>query len=130
MTQEVDDSDLFDGFGNGSLHMYVVCTPSWTPYKEGDARYIDMDFHYADQETLFFIHRTGRQSEFPLISEIDGGLFQDFIFEPPRASELKRECERLKAELSDPDPTKALRKLIYGCDQALAANCNLMLVCD
>lgn len=34
--------DLFDGFGNGSLHFEI-----------GLYRYIELDFHYRDWEALF-----------------------------------------------------------------------------
>ena len=148
MAQNEDNSDLFDGFGNGSLHMYVVCTPGWTPYKEGDARCMDIDFHYDDWTALFLTEHNCEEThkdescqsyrirnsqlldeEFPLLTAFDD-MYQDYIFEPDRAIELKRECETLKSRLDDSRAIKALRKVIYGCDKALEANCNLMFVCD
>jgi len=58
---DMENADLFDGFGNGSLHMYVVCS---------------------------------------------------------------RGGSHIKAAV------RALRKLIYGCDEAIKAGCSLMFVCD
>jgi hypothetical protein len=49
-----NNADLFDGFGNGSHHLWVVCDPNWHPYDSGDARYLELDFHRSDWEALFF----------------------------------------------------------------------------
>src|SRR5215510_7845977 len=56
MTQVIDpeDADLFDDFGNGSLHLYAVSAPGWIPYQEGDACYLNLDFHYTDWEALLW----------------------------------------------------------------------------
>ena len=149
-----DNSDLFDGFGNGSLHMYVVCTPDWKPYREGDARYLELDFHFNDWEALFFdaldAHRwdpyeegedivfyTERNRrkfheslpEFPLLRRIYD-MYEDYVYRPHEAALLHQECSVLRKRFDIPAADKALRKLIYGCDKALEAKCDLMFVCD
>ena len=149
-----DNSDLFDGFGNGSLHMYVVCTPDWKPYQEGDARYLDMDFHYTDWEALFFGALNAHQWEphvegdnahehqernrrkfhesipdFPTLRTIYD-MYEDYRFDFAGTQNLRDECTRLKYRLTHELAIKALRKLIYGCDEAIKAKCDLMFVCD
>jgi len=53
MLQAIDpeDADLFDGFGNGSLHIYAVSTLEWIPYQEGDARYLNLNRSNQDWYT-------------------------------------------------------------------------------
>lgn len=154
LTQPEDDSDLFDGFGNGSLHMYVACTPGWEPYGEGDSRYLDLDFHYSDWEALFYdglyaarwdqyvegegvdVHteRNRRKfhesiPDFPRLRTIFD-MYEDYLFELQEAVELRDECYQAKNQLNHEAADKALRKIIYGCDKAIEANCSLMFVCD
>jgi hypothetical protein len=154
MLCDMENADLFDGFGNGSLHMYVVCSPGWEPYKEGDARYLDLDFHYADWEALFmkalgahawqllpdgnYPENYDEQQrikfhesipEFPHLRTIYD-MYEDYSFDIEEAQELRDECTRLKKRLNDELAIKAVRKIIYGCNQAIEAKCNLMFVCD
>ena len=153
MSDLQDNSDLFDGFGNGSLHMYVVCTPGWEPYQQGDVRYLDMDLHPMDWEALFFgaldAHRwdqlegesvdenreRNRRLFYESIPEFARlrtifDMYEDYVFTQPEAEELRAECIQLKSRLTDDAAVKALRKLIYACDEAIKANCTFMLVCD
>ena len=56
MTIEVspENEDLFDGFGNGSLHLYLVRDPENRHGEDrSDAFYIELDFHFSDWEALF-----------------------------------------------------------------------------
>lgn len=149
-----DNSDLFDGFGNGSLHMYVVCTPGWKPYDPGNVRYLDLDFHFSDWEALFLkalgahewqLLPDGDYPEdydwqqrkkfyeslpnFPRLRTIYD-MYEDYIFDVSQAHELRNECAQLKERLTDEPALRAVRKLIYGCDRAIEAQCNLMFVCD
>ena len=155
MTDDIEDnSDLFDGFGNGSLHMCVVCTPGWKPYMPGDVHYLDLDFHITDWETLF-IKALGAHEwrqlpggdypedydeqqrskfyesipEFPRLRTIYD-MYEDYVFDTNEARELRDECTRLKMRLTEEPSIRAVRKLIYGCDKAIEANCSLMFVCD
>ncbi len=50
---EVDNSDLFDGFGDGSLHFYVVADSELKPYETDDSTYLELDFHFSDWKALF-----------------------------------------------------------------------------
>lgn len=139
-----NDADLFDGFGNGSLHLYVVCTPDWEPYQNGDARYLGLDFHASDWEALLWkalkageIHyqeyvygednseieernrKKFQQSilEYPMLARIYD-MYEDYLFSPEEITKLRNECLHLKTKLTEPDAVKALRKLIYACDEA------------
>ena len=150
-----DNSDLFDGFGNGSLHLYVVCAPGWKPYDSGDARYLDLDFHVTDWEALFlgFLnvpapwvpyvegeavtehHEKSRKNfheslpDFPMLRRIFD-MYEDYRFDVTEVEALRQECATLMSRTPDPAANIALRKLLYGCDNALHAQCDLMFVCD
>src|SRR5918997_755032 len=51
---DAENADLFDGFGNGSLHLYFVRDPErWQGEERDDAYYIELDFHGSDWEALF-----------------------------------------------------------------------------
>jgi hypothetical protein len=151
-----EDSDLFDGFGNGSLHIYAVCEPDWIPYQDGEARYLNLDFHYADWEALLWnalgagqtiydqyvegdniveleernrekFHRT--TPEYPLLARIFD-MHEDYFYTPKEVSALREECLLLKTKVNEQGAVKALRKLIYACVEVLKIGCNLMFVCD
>jgi hypothetical protein len=156
-TEKVIDpsnADLFDGFGNGSLHLYVVCTPNWQPYEEGDARYLNLDFHFSDWEALFYGALNGARGdeyivgedineyeernrkkfqqsipEYPMLVRIFD-MYEDYVFTHEEIIKLRNECLKLKSELTEPNAVRALRKLIYACDEASEVGWALMFVCD
>jgi hypothetical protein len=141
-TQPEDDSDLFDGFENGSLHICV------------DHIYINLDFHLWDWEALFrdalgaycwnqppeglypedhdeserrkFIDSL---SEFPRLRTIYD-MYEDYRFSLEETNELRAECIEVKARVIDEAALKAVRKLIYGCDLAIKTKGDLMFSCD
>ena len=57
-------------------------------------------------------------------------MYEDYRFDVVEVNELRKECTTLVARAADSAANKALRKLIYGCDEALNATCGLMFVCD
>jgi hypothetical protein len=142
-----DNADLFDGFGNGSHHLWVVCDPNWRPYDAGNAWYLELDFHVSDWKALFWdvLHcpefdlNESREKnrelfsqsipEYPMLGQIWDN-YEDYVFTPEEIVKLRNECLKLKAEVTEPEAVKALRKLIYACDEASKAGCNLMFVCD
>lgn len=158
MTQAIEpnDADLFDGFGNGSLHLYVVCTPGWKPYQDGNVHYLDLDFHGNDWEALLWnalgagetkydeyvegediveFHERNRKKfqqsvpDYPMLARIYD-MYEDYLYTPEEITELRSECLRLKTKLTEPNAVKALRKLIYACNEVSKTGCNLMFVCD
>ena len=132
-----------------------MCTPGWKPYESGDARYLDLDFHFSDWETLFlgFLnvpdpwlpyvegaratehHERCRKKfhesllEFPTLRRIFD-TYEDYRFDLEEVEVLRKECITLMSRTPDSGANKALRKLVYGCDQALHAECSLKFVCD
>lgn len=149
MTNAVDpnNEDLFDGFENGSHHLYVVCEPNWRPYDSGDARYLELDFHVSDWEALFWdvlgcpkfdLNESSERNremfqqaipEYPMLSRIWDN-YEDYVFTPEEIEKLRNECLQIKAGVAEANAARALRKLIYACDEASKAGCNLMFVCD
>ena len=153
-SDQENNSDLFDGFGNGSLHMYVVCTPGWKPYEDGDRRYLDLDFHGSDWEALFLKALGAHEwqllpsGDYPSDYDQDQrrkfyeslpnlprlrtiyDMYEDYVFDVYEAAMLREECIRLRGELTGEPADRALRKLIYGCDKAIESKCSLMFVCD
>lgn len=144
---DAQNSDLFDGFRNGSHHLWIVCEPNWRPYDGGDARYLELDFHTSDWEALFRDmlgcpeydrnetqernRELFRQSvaDFPMLSEIFD-QYEDYSYDGRAIERLRNECRLLQSRATDAKANKALRKLIYACDEAISAGCALMLVCD
>jgi hypothetical protein len=142
-----DNSDLFDGFRNGSHHLWVVCEPNWRPYDGGDARYLELDFHATHWKALFrdllgcpeYDHNQTeernrelfRQSipDFPMLGQVFDS-YEDYSYHGYDLERLRNECRLLQSRATDATASKALRKLIYACDEATNAGCALMLVCD
>ncbi|MEO6334827.1 MAG: hypothetical protein ABIO91_07565, partial [Pyrinomonadaceae bacterium] len=67
--------------------------------------------------------------EFPTLRTIYD-MYEDYRFDSQGVQDLRSECIRLKSRISDAGAMAALRKLIYGCDEAIKAKCDLMFVCD
>ncbi|MDQ3686554.1 MAG: hypothetical protein M3430_13280 [Acidobacteriota bacterium] len=142
-----DNADLFDGFGNGSHHLWVVCDPDWRPYDAGNAWYLELDFHSRDWNALFKdeLHcpdydsnetrernyEIFRQSlpNYPMLGRIWDN-YMDYRFTPEQIVMLRSECLKLKAGVCDMEVLKALRKLIYACGEASRTGCSLIFVCD
>jgi len=57
-------------------------------------------------------------------------MYEDYVFDTQRCSKLLRECKKIRSPACSPESDLALRKLIYGCEEALKANANLVFVCD
>jgi hypothetical protein len=142
LMQPGDESDLFDGFGNGSLHICV------------DHTYINLDFHWRDWEALFLdglaayhwepppdgtypedhdyrerVKFYDSLPEFPRLRTIYD-MYEDYQFSVTETQELRAECIKAKARLMDEPALKAIRKLLYGCDMAIKTNGALMFSCD
>ncbi|MES2462803.1 MAG: hypothetical protein V4671_19650, partial [Armatimonadota bacterium] len=134
MDEKCEDIDLFDGFGNGSLHFTV-----------GLSRYLELDFHPADWEALF-LETLGcppydpcRPEEdanqcrdrnrrlfraailgYPLLGRIYD-LYEDALFSSEEVPLLREECERAKNQANHPGGIRALRKLIFAANEAIEA---------
>lgn len=109
--EKSEDIDLFDGFGNGSLHFKV-----WLD------RYIGLDFHPVDWQALF-IETLGCPPYDPCQPEEDGhqcqernrrrfqaaipqypllgcifDMYEDALFSREEVPPLREECQRAKAQ--------------------------------
>ena len=147
LAEKNPDIDLFDGFGNGSLH-FIVGTSINTK------QYIELDFAPADWEALFVkslgrfswkpcqegetsdaCHERNRQafqnalSNYPLLSRIFD-MYEDAKYAPEDVPLLRDECQRAKEKSSDFGAIRALRKLIFACDAAIKSEGRLTLECD
>lgn len=148
MSVTPENADLFDGFRNGSHHLWIVCEPNWRPYDGGgDARYLDLDFHTSDWEALFRLmlgcpeydlNQTKERNrelfhqsipDFPMLAEIFDN-YEDYSYNGSDMERLRNECHLLLSRATHANGNKALRKLLYACDEAAKAGCALMLVCD
>jgi hypothetical protein len=143
------DHDLFDGFGNGSLHMILKCDLTRAD--------LHLDFHPWDWEALF-LDRLGcpaydaavdgadnachdrwrgrftrALSDYPLLARIHD-LYADTAFAASELPALRAECERARTPGSEPLPLaqdRALRKLLYAVGQAGRTSARtLLLECD
>lgn len=148
-------ADLFDGFGNGSLHLYLVRDPdNWHGEESEDAFYMDLDLHFCDWEALFidelrfpgwdtyvegddvneFNERNRKKFEesipgYPTLNRIFD-MYEDYEFAPEELPRLREECLMVKARTSNPKAVKALRKLVLACDEASKRGFSLVFICD
>lgn len=157
MKLEIDPEnvDLFDGFGNGSLHLHFVRDPeNWHGEERRDAFYIELDFHPGDWEALFFdvLHFPGRDKyvegddinelnernrkkfeqaipEYPMLARIFD-MYEDYQFTPDELPRLREECLSVKSKTSNPQASRALRKLIFASDEASKRGFYLLFICD
>ena len=159
-----ENADLFDGRGNGSLHIYLARDPErW----RGAEDTVDMrfDFHPEDWDALFVnvLHvpmlneddlqqQHGRNlcveaddyidrfewerdlfrdalPEYPMLGRI-WTMYDDSVFRLEELPPLRGECVKLKSETTQPEAVKALRKLVYACDEAAKRGFSLMLRSD
>ena len=147
MKFEVDpeNADLFDGRENGSLHIWIA--PVADPSSEG-AVDLRLDFHEADWGALFVgalrlrtsdsggLSREGQRvqfrqalPEYPLLGEI-WDIYADAAYLAEEVPQLRSECVQLKSETTLPEAVKAVRKLIYACDEAAKRGFCLILSAD
>ena len=57
-------------------------------------------------------------------------IYDECLFLPDEVTELRGECLKLKSETTQPEAVKALRKLIYACDEATKRGFSLMMSGD
>lgn len=133
--------------------MAVTLIPNWNGSPE-DAVDLDLCFHFDDWEALFFgtlhAHKWDPYTEgddifehnernrrkfhesipnYPTLRTIYD-MYEDYEFDLTQTKTLREECIKLRPQATEPEAIKALRKLIYGCDQAIALNGNLFFSCD
>lgn len=150
-----ENDDLFDGFENGSLHVYLVRDPEdWRGELREDAFYMELDFHGSDWDALFIdefhfpgwdryvegedineLHERNRKKfeqtipQYPMLARIFD-LYEDYRFTPEEIQRLREECLDAKSKVSNPGAIKALRKLTFACEEASKRGFNLMFICD
>ena len=145
MKPDVDpeNADLFDGRGNGSLHIYLARDPERWHVAE-DTVEMRFDFHPDDWHALFVgvlhvetLGPTGwltqefreLDTDYPKLGRI-WSVYDGCMFFPDELSELRGECLKLKSETTQSEAVKALRKLIYACDEATKRGFSLILIGD
>ena len=150
-----ENEDLFDGFRNGSLHLYFVRNPeNWHGEDRKDTFYIELDFHFSDWEVLFIdvlhfpgwdkyvegddvneLHERNRKKfeqtipDYPKLARIFD-MYEDYQFTPEELPQLREECLSVKSKTSSLQAIKALRKLIYACNEASKQGFHLLFICD
>ena len=68
-------------------------------------------------------------TEYPMLGRIRS-VYDECLFFPDDLSELRGECLKLKSETTQPEAVKALRKLIYACDEAAKQGFSLIMSGD
>lgn len=68
-------------------------------------------------------------SEYPMLGRI-WTMYEDFVFRLEELPQLRGECLKLKSETTQPEAVKALRKLMYACDEAAKRGFSLILKSD
>lgn len=155
MTRVPDiEVDLFDGCGQGSLHICVVRDPAHWDEAQGDRHIERLDLHETDWEAVFYdvlgcskgepyvrgediTEHTERSRryfqqcipQYPMLGRIFD-MYEDYVFTPEEVGRLREECQMVRASTSNPGADKALRKLIYGCDEASKVGGCLLFSCD
>jgi len=150
-----EDADLFDGFGNGSLHLFLTQDPTkCRGVDRPEEFYLELDFHLSDWQALFIgildvpdydryvegddiseLHERNRKKfeqsipDYPMLSRLFD-MYEDYKFAPNELPKLREECERLKLRTTNTEGLKALRKLIFAADQASQRGFHLMFICD
>ena len=147
MTPEIDpeNADLFDGRENGSLHIYLARNPETWHEDKFDMR---LDFHADDWFALFVTAlgvplsefdgrpREWREArirqvipEYPALALISD-TYVELLFMPDHVLQLRSECSQVKLRSTPPGAVRALRKLIYACDEATKRGFSLLLIGD
>ncbi len=148
LEQKCEDIDLYDGWGNGSLHPMVGLLRN---------RYMEIDFHLWDWEALFLegfgcpapypggpedgpehdehCRQRFRAAipEYPLLGRIFD-MYEDAVYAREEVPLLREESERARAQLSQPPihpgGIRALRKILFACRAAIQADSSLVFGCD
>ena len=138
-----ENADLFDGRENGSLHIFLARDPERWAVAE-DTVVVRFDFHPEDWHALFVdvLHAAAQgppewvreefreaTTDYPMLGRI-WSVYDECLFFPDDLSELRGECVKLKSETTQPEAVKALRKLIYACDEAAKRGFSLILSGD
>jgi len=161
-----ENADLFDGWGNGSLHIYLARDPERRRGAElQDFLDTRLGFNPDDWDALFVnvLHVSMLNAEdlqqlhgrnlyveaderidrfewerdlfrdalpgYPMLGRI-WTMYEDFVFRLEELPQLRGECVKLKSETTQPEAVKALRKLIYACDEAAKRGFSLILSGD
>jgi hypothetical protein len=148
-----NNSDIEDlkGATNGMLHIFVVRDAK--RWRE-DGRFLEIGFGPYDWESLFldvlncpaiesraegesYVEHLERYRKkfqhaipnYPMLGRI-WDIYEDVSYTPGEVKQLHEECLRVKTYTSHPDALRALRKLIFACDEALKVGQGLFLASD
>jgi hypothetical protein len=150
---EIVSPAIFEGCGNGTLHIYVVRDPANWNANAGD-RHIPVCLNGGDWQSIFFkrlhcpesepyvrgedtndwLNRNRRLFErsipdYPMLGRIFD-MYEDYTFTPNEVVLLRDECVRARALSSESSADVALRKIIYCCDVASAESRHLVFSGD
>lgn len=113
-----------------AIHKNALCAKrkgyldEWTIEKIQENYEAFMEDYYRNREHFI--------AEFPecriLGAEYD--MYEDYIFDKEKVSDLRRECLQIKEITSSKKADRSLRKLLYGCEAALRESSYLVFVCD
>ena len=154
--EELEREFVAEGFGNGSLHPYVVRNPVsyWDDGYHKDDFYVGFDFHWVDWEALFWgalnaaerdeyvqgediieFHERNRRKfeesipEYPLLGRIFD-MYEDAVYEAEEVNQLREECLKAREGTEHAGAIKAANKLILACDKASERGLGLRLISD
>ncbi len=139
------------GATNGSLHIFVVSEAE--RWRE-NGRFLEIGFNDSDWEALFLDvlhcpvmepraegetyvkHLEQYQKEFqqsipacPMLGRI-WDIYEDVAYTPEEVKQLCEECLKIQVATTSPSALRALRKLIFACDEALKVGQALFLASD
>ena len=151
---ETKDADIFSGCGNGTLDVYISHDINgydgiWDVSKgdrelqicinDDDLLSIASEmFHFVvgnPPEVESYVYKNWKDnapqiiSMFPMLNRIEE-MYADALYYAHEVSLLREECVKLQSFTADKSADLGLRKLIYGCDEALKAGLCLGLWCD
>jgi hypothetical protein len=66
-------------------------------------------------------------TEYPMLGRISS-IYDQCLFFPDDLTELRGECLKLKSGTAQPEAVKALRRLLYACDEAATRGFSLILL--
>ena len=154
--EELEREFVAEGWGNGSIHPYVVHDPInyWEGGHHKDDFYVGFDFHWGDWEALFWgalnaagrdgyiqgedineFHERNRRkfqesiSEYPLLGRIFD-RYEDVVYEAEEVNQLRDECLRAREGTNHAGAIKALNKLTLACNKASGHVLGLRLISD
>lgn len=144
------DEDL-KGAVNGSLHIYKVRDDqSWRE----NGCFLEMGFDDSDWGALFLgvlhcpvlgtraenenyvehleLYRKKFQQAIPLYPMLGRiwSIYEDVAYTHDEVKQLYKECLAVQSSTTDPHALRALRKLVYACDEALKSGMGLFLAGD